>query len=78
MPIQYVVLIRWAQLRLWADTSSANVAWPFAATAAEEYNLFSATFNRLKVYDVQHMDEFPATTVYTCDLLCLRRLMLGY
>lgn len=75
MPLQYVVLMRWTQLRQWA--AAANMPWPFAATAAEEFALFNATFVRVKVYDVQHMDEYP-TTVYTCDLLCLRQHMLGY
>lgn len=76
LPVQYVVLMRWAQLQTWAARS--NVAWPFAPTAAEEFALFNITFVRTRVSSVTQMVEWPATVPYTCNLLCLRNVMLGY
>lgn len=75
LPLQYVVLMRWAQLRMWAAES--NITWPFAETAAEEFDLFNVTFTRTKVVAVKHYDQFPAVTQTTCNLACLRLLMLG-
>jgi hypothetical protein len=74
MTVQFVVLMRWAQLRLRA--AGSNVTWPFAASAAEEFGLFNATLTRLNVYEVTTMVEYPITATYQCDLLCLRVLML--
>lgn len=78
LPVQYVVLMRWAQLRGWAASPAVNISWPFSATAAEEFALFNATFTRTKVVSVQHYDEYPTALQTTCDLPCLRLLMLGY
>lgn len=76
VPVQYIVLMRWAQLQRWA--ASSNVSWPFADTAQAEFDLFNVSFVRTKVSSVTQMDEFPATKPYQCNLLCLRKVMLGY
>ena len=41
--VQFVALVRWQELRAFANASSAS--WPLAATIEAEFELFATAFN---------------------------------
>lgn len=69
LSIQFMALLRWEQLRLFAIDKA--LTWPFAADKAVEFGLFASTFDRMKVVSFGMYEE-NSNTAFTCNLTCFR------
>eukprot|EP01045_Picozoa_sp_COSAG04_P018194 COSAG04_NODE_1665_length_6011_cov_3.395467_5_plen_78_part_00 len=76
MPLQFIALVRWAELRAFATAQGRS--WPFAPSLREEFDRFAATFNASGVPYISQEATVRGRCGYHCTLAQFEAQVFGH
>ena len=76
MPLQFIALVRWAELRAFAAAQGRS--WPFAPSLREEFDRFATAFNRSGVPYISQGAAVRGRCGYHCTLAQFEAQVFGH